>query len=188
MNTLKLYMVLLGCKPTGRNTEQHDVFLGIGYTLEELYPDFIHFWPEAKGRVHIDAWREVNFVDGYKIQVVAREDNTPLSSEERLFFINLGGYQEFKFEEQHYFILTVQPDRAAAIKTAKDTVFFQNNHFGKAVSHVDDKYGIDVDDIYQIDDLLILSHKKKYKINLTPCTGQENDSIHLGYIKLEDKK
>jgi len=26
---LKLYMVLLGAKPKGRHTEQHDVFLGL---------------------------------------------------------------------------------------------------------------------------------------------------------------
>ena len=58
-------MVLLGSKPKGRNTEQHDVFFGIAHSLEELYPDLAGFWPDAKG-LHIDAWREV-FVVGTTI-------------------------------------------------------------------------------------------------------------------------
>lgn len=35
---LKLYMVMLGCTPEGRFTEQHDIFFGIGYSLKELIP------------------------------------------------------------------------------------------------------------------------------------------------------
>ncbi|HSZ35404.1 MAG TPA: DUF1543 domain-containing protein [Puia sp.] len=179
---MKLYMILLGSKPKGRNTEQHDVFFGIASSLEELYPELICFWPEAKG-LHIDAWREVNFIDGYKIKVETREikKNNSSSSESRLFFINLGGYQEFKFEEQHYAVLTVQPDKGSAIKKAKDTLFFQKNGLKKAPSHVDDKYGIDVDDIYQMEDILIPSHKAKYQIFLLPHNIQEEDPIHLGY-------
>ncbi len=186
MVTLKLYMILLGCKPNGRNTEQHDVFFGIGNSLDELYPDLIDFWPEAKEEIHIDAWREVNFVDGYKIEIVLRESKTHLSSEERLFFINLGGYQEMKFEEQHHFVLSVQQNKMSAVKKAKDTFFFQNNRFGKAASHIDEKYGIDVDDIHQIDDMLTPSHKTKYKMIISSHNGPEIDIIHLGYHRLPE--
>jgi len=55
-------MLLLGCKPPGRNTEQHDIFFGIGSGLKELIPAIIDSWPEAKKKIHIDAWREVQFV------------------------------------------------------------------------------------------------------------------------------
>jgi Domain of Unknown Function (DUF1543) len=186
MGIMKLFMILLGSKPKGRNTEQHDVFFGIAPSLEELYPDLVCFWPDAKG-LHIDAWREVHVVDGFKINVEARETktNNSLSSESRLFFINLGGYQDLKFEEQHYFVLTVQPDKASAIKKAKNSLFFQNNGLKKAPSHVDDKYGIDVDDIYQMEDILIPSHKSKYQITLSPHTAPEEDAIHLGYKLIE---
>ncbi|MGN6440105.1 MAG: DUF1543 domain-containing protein [Agriterribacter sp.] len=34
-------MLLLGCKPAGRHTEQHDVFFGIGASLKDLIPDII---------------------------------------------------------------------------------------------------------------------------------------------------
>ena len=35
MANLKLFMVLLGCTPRGRNTEQHDIF-GVGEELQDL--------------------------------------------------------------------------------------------------------------------------------------------------------
>jgi hypothetical protein len=64
---LKLYMVLLGGKPKGRHTEQHDMFFGIAESLKDLIPQFNQFWPEAKGRMHVDGFREVNQVDGQQI-------------------------------------------------------------------------------------------------------------------------
>jgi hypothetical protein len=36
MNDLKLYMLLLGCKPAGRNTEQHDLFFGMRASLSDV--------------------------------------------------------------------------------------------------------------------------------------------------------
>ena len=68
----KLFMVMLGCRPEGRFTEQHDIFFGIGTSLKELIPNMKAFWPEAKGRIHIDAWREVTTVDNYSITIAAK--------------------------------------------------------------------------------------------------------------------
>ncbi len=56
-------MVLVGCKPKGRYTEQHDVFFGIGSQLSDLAPQLKEFWPEAANKLHIDGWREVNVVN-----------------------------------------------------------------------------------------------------------------------------
>jgi hypothetical protein len=178
----KLFMLLLGCKPPGRHTEQHDVFFAIGDTLNELVPGMKAFWPEPE-KIHIDAWREVRQVDGYQVTIVPKETAVE-NGENKLFFINLGGYQENKFEEQHYFVLTVKPNKAAAFAEAKQTLFYQNNHFEGATSHIDDKYGIDVDDIYQIEDILSDTCKAQYKIQLTPVAGLPDDEIHLGYLKL----
>ncbi len=48
-------MVLLGCKPKARHTEQHDIFFGIGQTVKDLVTDIIESWAEAEGKIHIDA-------------------------------------------------------------------------------------------------------------------------------------
>ena len=56
-------MIMLGCTPKGRLTEQHDIFFGIGNSLTELIPYIKEFWPEAKGKIHIDAWQKITFID-----------------------------------------------------------------------------------------------------------------------------
>ena len=95
---MKLFYVILGATPIGRNIEQHDVFFGIGENLKDLVPDMKKFWPEAKGKIHIDCYQEVQFVDGFEVKIV---EKTSESVENHLFFINLGGYQNGKFEELH---------------------------------------------------------------------------------------
>jgi hypothetical protein len=180
---LKLYMLLLGSKAPGRHVEQHDFFFGIAHSLKELVPDIKNFWPEAGEKIHIDGWREVNFVDGYRVAICSRsEAMSPPTM--KLFFINLGGYQENKFEEQHYVVLTAKPDRITAFSEAKETLFFRQNHFNGANSHIDDKYGVDVDDLYEIDDILAPAQKEKFQIMLTPENPITSDKIHLGYLKL----
>ena len=69
-------------------------FFGIGYSFRELIPDMKSFWPEAKGRIHVDAWREVTIFDNFSIEIVDNKtaNNNPISYD--LFFINLGGYTE----------------------------------------------------------------------------------------------
>jgi hypothetical protein len=184
MASFKLYMLLLGCKPPGRHTEQHDIFFAVGTELRDLVPEIHRFWPEPE-KIHIDAWREVNQVEGFQIIIHSRANSEELNNQApRLFFINLGGYQENKFEEQHYNLLTVKVNRSAAYKEAKETLFFQNNHFPGAESHIDDKYGIDVDDLYEIEEMLSKEQKEKYLIELLPAESVQEDIIHLGYFKL----
>ncbi len=175
-------MLLLGCTPPGRHIEQHDVFFGIANSLQELIPEIEAFWPEPD-KIHIDAWREVTAVDGYAVKILPK-DNTIEDHKQKLFFINLGGYLENRFEEQHYMLLTVKEDRSAAFKQAKETLFFKHNHFTGANSHIDDKYGIDVDDLYEIADILSPSQKQQYQIELIPGAKLKEDSINLGYLKL----
>ncbi|MEO8820830.1 MAG: DUF1543 domain-containing protein [Ginsengibacter sp.] len=181
--SLKLFLLLLGSRAPRRNVEQHDFFFGIAHNLKELIPDIKAFWREAGDSIHIDAWREINKVDGYKIEVTSKNKSVT-SSEKKLFFINLGGYQSGKFEEQHYTVLSVQNDRALAIQESKKTVFFKTNSIKGGSSHIDDKYGIDVDDVYCIEDILVPAHKEKYQVVITEAEGLPEDEIHLGYFKL----
>ena len=86
-------MVLLGCRPKGRHTEQHDVFFGIGNTLKDLIPAIKKFWPEAAGEIHIDAWREINCVGTYSITVEDKQNsNSAIVNNEgqktRIFFLS----------------------------------------------------------------------------------------------------
>lgn len=194
-NIPKLFMILLGSKAPARNVEQHDYFFGIASSLKELVPAMRAFWPEAGSSIHIDGWREVNQVDGYRVKVIPKHE-APLDSSRKLFFINLGGYQSGKLEEQHYTVLSVHDERVQAIQEAKKTVFFKTNTLKGAGSHIDEKYGIDVDDIYRIEDILAPAFKDKYHIQITPVadlnddqtTGLTEDTVNLGYFKLDKLK
>jgi hypothetical protein len=179
----KLYMVMLGCTPKGRFTEQHDIFFGIGSSLQELIPHMKAFWPEAKGKIHIDAWREVTTVDNYSIQII----NKILSeSTENLFFINLGGYKENEFDEYHYKTLAVAESLGLAAKKARATTFYKHFSFEGATSHIDDKYGIDVDDIHKIEDVLAVVFKDNYSIKITKSEVPLTEDVqHIGYLKID---
>lgn len=185
MNTYKLFYLLLGCTPQGRHTEQHDVFFCIGKNLKEIVNDIHAFWPDG-GRIHIDAWREVKYVSGYEVSICDREAAT--QKDQNLFFINLGGYLPGSFEEHHYKLLAVAKDMGDAVKIAKQTDFYKqyNTDDNKGVSHVDNKYGVDVDEIFDVEDILPKNQKVKFAIRLTKKEALQEDELHIGYLKLDN--
>ena len=188
---LKLYMVMLGATPKGRLTEQHDIFFGIGSSLTELLPEMIAFWPEAEGKFHIDCWREVTFVDGCAIEIISRE--TGNESAKKLFFLNLGGYKENEFEEYHYKLLSVSENISSATKKSKQTAFYKHfsfkDEFSKGgLSHIDDKYGIDVDDAFNVEDILSEKDKEKFQLKITKSDTIIEDILHIGYVKISSLK
>lgn len=176
-------MLLLGCKPKGRHTEQHDIFIGIADELASLVPDILQFWP-GEHKIHIDAWRRVTEVDGFEISIQPLDSQEEVVKINQLYFLNLGGYREGEFDELHYRMLVVAPDKAEAIQKAKRTAFFKHAGFPGASTHIDDAYGVDVDDIYLIEDILPSSVKEKYKICFQQVSDKEKDSWQLGYTKL----
>jgi hypothetical protein len=184
MKDLKLFMVIIGCTPKGRFTEQHDVFFGIGSSLKELVPQMIDSWKEAEGKIHIDAWRQVTMVDDHAVTIIEKINTGITSENKKLFFINLGGYKENEFEEFHYKIVTVAVDKGEAIRKSKQTAFYKHCGFSGAESHIDDKYGIDVDNLHEIEDILPSEVKEKYTITLVPAKEKIPDVLHIGYVMI----
>ncbi|MFD2247466.1 DUF1543 domain-containing protein [Pontibacter ruber] len=181
----KLFMLMLGCRPEGRNTEQHDMFFSVGNTIKDLVPEIKAFWPEAKGNIHVDAWREVTQVNGYRITVVPKEgEATAEEATDKLFFLNLGGYKPGEFDEFHYKMLAVAGDQAGAIKQARETAFYKHTGFKGATSHIDDKFGVDVDELFQVKDILPEAVKQQYSLQVTASNTDVEDEMHLGYFQL----
>jgi len=179
-------MLLLGSTPAGRKIEQHDIFFGIAETLKDLVPSIVESWPEAKGNVHIDAWRAVNYVDQYRVEVSDKDRIPPHAGEDniKLFFLNLGGYKQNEFEEYHYKMLVACENKSIAIQRAKQTAFYKHVGFQGATSHIDDKYGVDVDDVFEITDILPQRVKEKYSLILSLTDGTMQDETNLGYFML----
>jgi len=177
-------MVMVGCRPKGRHTEQHDVFFGIAASIKDLVPALINFWPEAKGNMHVDAWQEITQVEEFAVEVCLKEQIVSEEKSKQLFFLNLGGYKKDEFEEFHYKMVVVASAKDEAIKKAKESAFYKHTGFKGAPSHIDDKFGVDVDDVFEIKEILPETVKEKYTIRLIKSTSPKQDDLHLGYFKL----
>lgn len=176
-----LFMALLGCIPPGRLIEQHDIFFGIAPTVKDLKADIFAFWPDVS-QLHVDAYRAITHVNGYRISIVPKEE--AVLTEDKLFMLNLGGYKPGELEEYHYKALVVAPTMALAVKQAKQTVFYKHYGFKGAESHIDEKYGLDVDDMHKVEDILPAHMRDKYHIAITKTDDTLEDELHIGYLKL----
>ena len=178
-------MTIIGCRPAGRLTEQHDVFFGLGEQLADLVPQINAFWPEVKGKFHIDSWREVSKVGDYAITVI--DQSAANQKELGLFFFNLGGYLPQEMEEFHYKKLVVAPNLAVAQQEIKNSAFYKNYNFPGAVSHIDDKYGLDIDESYNVSELIRAEDKLCYGLQMTIAPkDQPEDELHIGYLPLKN--
>lgn len=193
---LTLFMIQLGARPKGRMIEQHDIFFGIASQVSELIDDINQHWPEVKNKWHIDSFRAVTKVGDYTIKLVQSNSQVKSNNDLKLFFINLGGYQQGSFEEFHHKLLIVAANQADAIKQAKQSEFYKQFTFKdkdsafNAASHIDDKFEVDIDDIYNVNDLV-----SKVKISIEPnddrkSTGDNTpeDKEYVGYLSIKNLK
>jgi len=191
---LTLYMIQLGGRPKGRLIEQHDIFFGVANQVSELVDDINRHWPEVKNKWHIDSYRAITKVGSYAIKLIESSEQVENSADLKLFFINLGGYQQGSFEEFHYKLLIIAPNQADAIKQAKKSDFYKQFTFKdkmspfNAASHIDDKFEVDIDDIYNVNDLV-----SNAQILIEPIsdTGELNvleDKEYVGYLSIKNLK
>lgn len=181
--TIKLFLVVLGATVPGRLIEQHDVVFAAANEVSELVPLLQDAWP-AGSSVHIDAYREVSVVGQYRVQLSPstpqHTDCTPAGVQ--LFFFNLGGYVQGDMEEHHHKALVVASSQKDASAIIKQSEFYQNRGYEGAVSHIDDKMAIDIDDVHIVGDLLVA---QGWQLQLTQLDANEpEDPWHVGYLSL----
>ena len=162
-----LFVVMLGGKHPKAKIEVHDVVFACGDTLEQIYPQLRQQWFGAPNGLHIDSWLMVDGVDNYQVQLT---NEAPAAADPRLFFINLGGYQQGQFGEDHMYLLVVANDKASAKQQGKAIA---NNKWQQP--HTDNL--LDVDDCIPID--LV---DGRY-IKLIPGT-HNGVSVHSDYLIL----
>ena len=191
-----LYMIQLGGRPKGRLIEQHDIFFGVANQVNELIADINNHWPEVKNKWHIDSYRAISKVDNYAIKLVESNIQAECANDLKLFFINLGGYQQGSFEEFHYKLLIVADSQADAVKQAKQSEFYKQFTFKdtaslfNAASHIDDKFEVDIDNIYNVNDLI-----SNVKIIIEPLARAIDEAIsivedkeYIGYLSIKNLK
>ena len=122
-----LFLVVLGGKAKKANVELHDVRWVIGSKIEDTYKLLRRDWFGELEGLHIDSYKKINFVDGYKINIKNIDDKKTknnnsfigTSHKNNLWFVNIGGYDPCSMQEKHEFGLVVASSSSEAKNKAK---------------------------------------------------------------------
>ena len=126
-NKKYLFLVVLGGKANKANIELHDVRWVIGSKIEDTYNVLRENWFGSFEGLHIDSYKKINYVDGYKINLKNIE-NEKLKNHKfhdvnyqqmNLWFVNIGGYDPTSMQEKHEFGLVVASSSLEAKNKAK---------------------------------------------------------------------
>ena len=104
-------MFYVGGNCRNSNVELHDVRFSIGETPEDCHADLREQWWGDPESLHLDCWGAVEQADGFDIVLTK---DAPQEGTDKLFFVNLGGYNACEFTELHRNVLLVAPDAKAA--------------------------------------------------------------------------
>ena len=72
---LSLFIVVLGGRSLKSNIEIHDVRWVLGKSLEDTFPDLREQWIGRINGLHIDSYKRIEYVDGYKVEISKSNNN-----------------------------------------------------------------------------------------------------------------
>jgi hypothetical protein len=130
---MKLFAFYIGGEIAGGNLEIHDVRFCVGEAPEDCYQDLRTKWWGTPKSLHIDCHGTLEVIDGYRVTL----EEKPFYGPERLYFVNLGGYDPAQFIELHRNVLLVARDEKDAKSRALKTVRTWKS------PHKDDLFAID---------------------------------------------
>ena len=90
-----LYLVVLGGRAEKANIELHDVRWVVGSKIEDTYDTLRKDWFGSPNGLHIDSYKKIKYIDGYKINLI----NIEKDKIEKLQFVkkirpkNIYGFQ-----------------------------------------------------------------------------------------------
>ena len=131
----ELFLVVLGGRTAGAHIELHDVRFVAGASIDDTLPALRRQWFGARKGLHLDSWMAVRFVDGYRVELRRQ----PFAGPQRLWFVNLGGYDPAQLAEQHAFGLFVAPSAQGAKAAARRRLLPQ-----VLQRHKDDLHGLEI--------------------------------------------
>lgn len=166
---MKLFAIYIGGEHPGAHIEVHDVRFVVAETIKDTYAQLRTEWWGTPGTLHIDCWAEILHADGY--DVALRPE--PATTSEKLWFVNLGGYDGRDFAEQHKNMFVV----ATSVKDAK----------AKALASIADWKDAHRDDIYEAELAFALDGKigDRLHIHLTPAKDARPPKFVCRYTPLK---
>jgi hypothetical protein len=167
---MKLFMFYVGGDCGNSNVELHDVRFSIGETAEDCHADLRRQWWGDADSLHLDCWGAVEQTDGFDIALTSDQ---LAESADRLFFVNLGGYDPAEFGELHRNVLLVTRDA----NTAKAKAKAQIQHW--ASPHRDKLF-----DIEKAVDITALMQRYGYALRLTKAVSERPFTFVCQYLPI----
>lgn len=167
---MKLFAIYIGGELKGANIELHDMRFVVAPTIADTYEELKRQWWGILKSLHIDCWAEIDEVDGYRVELRPE----PFTGPEKLYYVNLGGYDADEFIEQHknvFIVATSVPDaKKRAIKQAK---------FWK-VPHRDEMY--EAEQAFSLEDYAL---SQRLYVHLAPADQTKPLTFVCGYTPIK---
>ena len=168
LENIFLYLVVLGGRAKKANVELHDVRWVVGTKIEDTYDTLRNDWFGSLKGLHIDSYKRIQYVDGYKINLINFEKEKiekwqlkKNKAKKHLWFVNLGGYDPTSMQEKHEFGLVIASNKLEAKNIAKSKWLI-----GCKKKHKDDIASLET--LISYDDCELIKKIDNWKIELTP--------------------
>ena len=189
IDKINLFLVVLGGSAKKANVELHDVRWVIGSKIEDTYNSLREDWFGIFEGLHIDSYKKINYVDGYKINLknIGNENlknNNFLNGnipKKNLWFVNIGGYDPSSMQEKHEFGLVVAKSSLEAKNKAKSS--WLNGYKKK---HKDDINSLK--NLITLDDCEIIKKIGNWEIELiieNNFVEETNSPDWFGYMRID---
>jgi len=184
-----LYLVVLGGRAKKANIELHDVRWVVGSKIEDTYDTLRKDWFGTSKGLHIDSYKKIKYIDGYKINLINFEkykiDENQLvkknKAKKNLWFVNIGGYDPTSMQEKHEFGLVTDSTKIEAKNIAKSKWLI-----GCKKKHKDDIASLEM--LFNCDDCELIKKIGKWEIELTTDNNfieENNYPDWYGYKKID---
>jgi len=184
-----LYLVVLGGRAKKANIELHDVRWVVGSKIEDTYDVLRRNWFGTSEGLHIDSYKKINYVNGYKINLKNIENKklknkknfNGNNTKKNLWFVNIGGYDPSSMQEKHEFGLVVAKSELEAKNIAKAKWLM-----GCKKKHKDDIASLKI--LIGCDDCQLIRTIGNWEIELTlenNCIDGPNNPDWFGYKRID---
>jgi hypothetical protein len=166
---MKLFAIYIGGEHPAANIEVHDIRFVVADGIEGTHRALLAQWWGKPGSLHIDCWSEIARADGYEVTLRAE----PFEGPERLYYVNLGGYDGRTFAEQHRNVFVVANDVRAAKARALTLAA------GWRDGHRDDMY--EAEQAFALDKTVV---GERLHIHLTPSLTSGDPAFTCRYTPI----
>lgn len=169
---MKLFAIYVGGEHPRANIELHDMRFVVARSIQETYDELRRQWWGTPDSLHVDCWAELDHADGYDVRL----EPEPFSGNVKLYYVNLGGYDEGDFIERHKNVFVV----ASNLADAKARALRANR--GLKQLHRDDLY--EAEQAFCLADTV---EEQRLYIHLSPSTLVRSVAFTCSYTSLRKR-